>query len=294
MDSRASCKSGRFLSGAFAGIITGGLLQPFDVLRTQQQGIFHQNRVVGEPEIYRTARAIVHERGLLGLWRGTVPSLLRVGFGAGTYFATLSYLMDTHQTKVSALHASSNTHSFLSGAFARAFAGALLCPLTVVKTRMEWEARSEYRGMMHATKSIVQQDGLRGLYRGLTATLIRDAPFSGFYVMLYTYMKAKVENYAPDMNRTLVNLMSGLVSGLAATAMTHPADTIKTRTQLPIESQVHLSVVSAVQRLYREEGIRGFFRGYLPRMMKRAGSTAVTWTLFEHFAAQYDATGETR
>lgn len=288
--SQKSSKS-RFIAGSISGMITAGVLQPLDVLRTQQQGTFHSSKIRAEPQLLNTTRSIIARHGVVGLWRGTTPSLIRVGLGAGTYFMTLSYLMDATKTShSSALTSTSGCHAFLSGAFARSFAGALLCPLTVVKARMEWDIRSanRYRNVIHALKTIVAKEGVFGLYRGLVATICRDAPFSGFYVMFYTQLKdlAAQRFETEGRNSMVVNFTSGLVSGLAATILTHPIDTIKTRLQLPHESsQRSISILPAVRRLYREEGVRGFFRGYAPRMMKRAVSTAITWTLFEHIAA---------
>lgn len=296
--------SSRFLAGAVSGMISAGILQPFDVLRTQQQGTFQSVQIRAEPQLLKATRSIVAKHGVVGLWKGTTPSLVRVSLGAGTYFMTLSYLMDggssfrtsnadatATRAASTSLTSASGTHAFLSGAFARSFAGAILCPLTVVKARMEWDIGStkRYGSMTHAIRTIVQREGILGLYRGLVATMCRDAPFSGCYVLFYTKLKNRFEIH--DSNKALIHFSTGLVSGLAATALTHPIDTIKTRVQLPHESATHwrhrLSILQATRRLYHEEGVRGFFRGYAPRMMKRAISTALTWTLFEHFASKF-------
>lgn len=49
--------------------------------------------------------------------------------------------------------------------------------------------RFGYGSVYGALKSIYQTEGARGMFSGLTATLLRDAPFSGIYLMFYTQTK---------------------------------------------------------------------------------------------------------
>lgn len=46
-----------------------------------------------------------------------------------------------------------------------------------------------YGSVYGALRNIYRTEGARGLYSGLTATLLRDAPFSGIYLMFYTQTK---------------------------------------------------------------------------------------------------------
>lgn len=49
--------------------------------------------------------------------------------------------------------------------------------------------RYNYSSVVGALRSVCQKEGPRALFSGLTATLLRDAPFSGIYVMFYTQAK---------------------------------------------------------------------------------------------------------
>lgn len=49
--------------------------------------------------------------------------------------------------------------------------------------------RYNYVSVAGALKSVCQNEGPRTLYSGLTATLLRDAPFSGIYVMFFSQAK---------------------------------------------------------------------------------------------------------
>lgn len=87
-----------------------------------------------------------------------------------------------------------STHPTLACAgLSRAAAAVLLCPITVVKTRMEYATDDvsvpRYRNTAHALASIARQEGPRGLFRGVLPTVLTNAPFSGLYYMFYTQLK---------------------------------------------------------------------------------------------------------
>lgn len=46
-----------------------------------------------------------------------------------------------------------------------------------------------YVSVAGALRSVYETEGIRALFSGLTATLLRDAPFSGIYVMFYSQAK---------------------------------------------------------------------------------------------------------
>lgn len=153
-----------------------------------------------------------------------------------------------------------------AGAITRSIAAFLVCPITVVKTRMEYEAVS---GLHHpnAVKAIAiigRNEGLKGLYSGLLATIVRDAPYSGLYLLFYNRMRHRI---------------SGAIAGAGATLLTHPPDVVRTRMQL--ENKIHTGIFSVVRHVYQTHGIRGFFAGVLPRAGRRALHQAFSWTLFE-------------
>merc|ERR1719498_1268855 len=109
-----------------------------------------------------------------------MPSLYWTVTGVGLYFATLH----TWQ-KISPLNGH-RFHSMLDGALARSLASIALMPFTVIKTRME-SNHFQYRSVSHAVIDIWRSQGIRGLYRGTFATVVRDAPYSGLYLQLYRW-----------------------------------------------------------------------------------------------------------
>ncbi len=63
-----------------------------------------------------------------------------------------------------------------------------LCAYSLLHVLFQ-SGRYNYISVAGALKSVCQNEGPRALYSGLTATLLRDAPFSGIYVMFYSQAK---------------------------------------------------------------------------------------------------------
>lgn len=185
-----------FLGGATSGCISTLTLQPFDVVKTRMQMSAAFNRSVHlQPSLILqpnanaldTFRGIVRQDRISGLWRGVTPSVLRNTIGVGLHFMTLNAITAKLSSADGTL---SDLATLSSGAVARSISVILLCPLSVVKTRMETvEYASKYKDMFHAVRVIASQEGTRGLFSGLFPAIVRDAPYSAMY--LYIYLRTK-------------------------------------------------------------------------------------------------------
>merc|ERR1719288_42967 len=179
------------------------------------------------------ASAVMTADGLQGLWRGVLPSLYRTVPGVGLYFSSM------HWMRHSVFNGKPNAgQSLLIGAAARTFAGSVMIPFTVVKTRMESGA-FQYRSVFTALNSILCAEGLRGLTRGLGPTLARDVPFSSLYLAFYDLLKKEVTSNTrlASISPEAAHMASGLGAGLLASLVTQPADVVKTQMQLGKEQK---------------------------------------------------------
>lgn len=263
-----------FLAGSCSGTCSTIMFQPLDLIKTRlqqghegHQGGLSMRRVVGE--------VVTRQGGVLGLWRGLGPSLARTVPGVGLYFSSVTWLRenicDTRPTCV---------QSVLVGGLARGFAGSVLIPATVIKTRLESGLYS-YNGVVSALKHIIKTEGVRGLTAGLGPTLARDVPFSGLYLMFYEQLKQQLTF---SCSTSTAPTLAGLGAGLLASLVTHPADVIKTRMQL--SSDDRMGVLKTTKMMYRHRppgtsGVLVFYRGLVPRMMRRTLMSALAWTVYE-------------
>ena len=286
-----------FAAGLCSGLTSSILLQPADLLKTrvqQSQGA----------SLLPTLKAIISSPNpIRGLWRGTLPSALRTGFGSALYFTSLNALRQAvAQTNPMALASPinaaksssvlpklSNTANLATGAVARVAAGFIMMPVTVLKVRYESDYYA-YRSLLGAGRDIVRTEGLRGLFAGFGATAARDAPYAGLYVLFYEQLKRRfslmankstnIETQATTVSSSSsINFASGAAAAGMATAITNPFDAVKTRLQLMPAK--YGNMVHATRLMLQEDGIRSLFGGLGLRMARKAISSALAWTVYE-------------
>ena len=257
-----------FLAGSLSGTCSTLLFQPLDLVKTRVQQTGSRTSLV------RVISGVVSQDSVRGLWRGLVPSMVRTVPGVGLYFSSM------HAMKTSLCDGRPTAlQSAMIGCSARALAGSVMIPFTVIKTRFESRAYN-YSSTAHALSSILRTEGLRGLTRGLGPTLVRDVPFSGLYLMFYEQLKTLVpEEVSRTQSSAAIHFSCGLMAGMLASLVTQPADVIKTRLQLSSGSGLRLT--GAVLEIYRDRGLGGFTTGLVPRSLRRTMMAALAWTVYE-------------
>jgi solute carrier family 25, member 38 len=126
------------------------------------------------------------------LWRGTVPTIFRNVPGISIYFYTLSFIRHSLIPDPKKVGLSSEYVTLVNigaGAIARAGAGFILMPITIIKVRFE-STLYNYKSLLEASTDIFRKERLRGFFSGFGATALRDAPYAGLQVGLYEAMKS--------------------------------------------------------------------------------------------------------
>ncbi|CEN59680.1 Putative Solute carrier family 25 member 38 homolog [Aspergillus calidoustus] len=300
--SRSSKTTFHFGAGLLSGLTSSILLQPADLLKTRVQQSHNSASLVS------TVKTILASPNpIRGLWRGTLPSALRTGFGSALYFTSLNALRQgfaqrhaplalenaqgasSPPSSSSALPKLSNTANLATGAAARVAAGFVMMPVTVLKVRYESDYYA-YRSLYGAGRDIVRTEGIRGLFSGFGATAARDAPYAGLYVLIYEQLKRHLasatimQSSDPDQrlkssSSSSINFVSGAVAAGLATAITNPFDAVKTRLQLMPGK--YGNMMRAVRLMIHEDGVRSLFGGLGLRIGRKALSSALAWTVYE-------------
>ncbi|XP_048523637.1 solute carrier family 25 member 45 isoform X2 [Dendroctonus ponderosae] len=159
---------------------------------------------------------------------------------------------------------------FVSGCFGGFLQVTLMCPVELVKIALQTSTEDKspwvhnanalkFEGSIHTFKTIFALKGLRGLYKGFVPMLIRDVPTGGIYFVVYEGLLPK--------NREDVQWYHKIWAGGWAVL---PVDVVKTRMQADdlLYPNYH-NMTDCIQKLYREEGIKFFWKG-LPVITARA------------------------
>lgn len=174
---------------------------------------------------------------------------------------------------------------------------AVVCPMEVVKIRMQAQYHSlsdpldvpKYRSAPHALLTVVKDEGIGALYRGVSLTALRQGTNQAANFTAYTELKSLLQRYQPQYeNANLPSYQTtviGLISGAVGPFTNAPIDTIKTRLQkTPAEpGQTAVQRIALISKdMFRQEGPKAFYKGITPRVMRVAPGQAVTFTVYEY------------
>lgn len=163
----------------------------------------------------------------------------------------------------------------LSGFGTGALQSLILSPVELVKIRLQLQmigdnGRQHGRlGPVSMAKEIKKKEGIRGLYRGLSITVLRDAPAHGVYFWTYEYAREQLHPGCRKTGQESLGtmLIAGGLAGVASWICCYPLDVVKSRLQAqskPRAGQLppkYLGIVDCIRKSVEEEGVAVLFRG---------------------------------
>ncbi|XP_059203504.1 mitochondrial thiamine pyrophosphate carrier [Centropristis striata] len=286
------------LAGSAAGMVTRALISPLDVLKIRFQ--LQIERVSSlSPEgkyqgLFQASRCIYSEEGPSAFWKGHVPAqLLSICFGA-VQFATFEFLTEAVHKSTLYDSQTSGVH-FLCGGLSACSATVVCQPLDTLRTRFAAQGETKvYRNLRHAVSTMCRSEGVLTFYRGLCPTLVAVFPYAGLQFFFYNVFKKLLgpPPKAANSGGNLKSLICGSGAGMISKTLTYPFDLFKKRLQVGgfEAARVHFGQVRSYRGLMdcmvqiaKEEGVRGFFKGLSPSLVKAALSTGFTFFWYEFF-----------
>jgi len=151
--------------------------------------------------------------------------------------------------------------AFLAGSLSGTCSTLLFQPLDLVKTRVQQTGPST--SLVRVISTVVSQDSVRGLWRGLVPSLVRTVPGVGLYFSSMHQMKTSLCDGRPTaLQSALIGSSARALSG----SVMIPFTVIKTR----FESRAfnYSSTAHALSSILRTEGLRGLTRGLGPTLVR--------------------------
>jgi solute carrier family 25 folate transporter 32 len=293
------------IAGTTAGLVTTSLLYPLELVKTRMQVL---QKEAGYATTAASIRSVLEGEGAGGMYRGITPALFASAgsWGGYFYFYELSKKRKLNainmegdanygDTRVGAEKKLGVKDHLLSGIEAGVFLVMIFNPIFLVKTRMALQGtdtnNKRYAGMFDALKTIVREEGARGLYKGLVPALLLTS-HGAVQFASYEYMKeATTKISESSMTSPLIkgflssfqSLLLGGVSKIIASSATYPYQVIKSRLQQRGTGGVYKykGTLDCANKLWKEGGVRAFFRGIVPSTLKVAPGSALTFFVYE-------------
>jgi len=284
-----------FFAGTVAGMAALAVGQPFDTVKVRFQDPNTSGRYSGT---FSAVSTIIKEERISGLYKGVMSPMATCALLNGLVFSSYRFLMKAQISDDQT--APTLPQIFLAGAGTGMIGAIVTTPTELVKVRQQ--ALLTPVSTRQMLRRIVKQDGIRGLYRGITATGLRDIGY-GYYFFAYEatcrYFSQPVyphhntglfQNIESDLRAVPwpALLLAGGIAGVAGWIMTFPFDLVKTRIQTTCASQRKRGflqgggiTISTFVRSWKNEGPRVFWRGLSPTLIRAIPVNMVTFGAFE-------------
>ena len=306
---------------SIGGITSATLTSPLDVLKTRLQSDFYQVQIVAS----RTARGIpppsslslsrsslLHFRetfqilfsihrveGWRALFKGLGPNLTGVvparainfyAYGNGKRIISQTF---NHGNEAAWVH-------LCAAANAGIITGTITNPIWLVKTRLQLDknhaektgslSNRQYKNSWDCFKQTLRAEGIRGLYRGLSASYLGVTESTlqwVLYEQMKIYLKSREQRLATSgktatyWDNTLA--WSGKVAGAGvakffAAIITYPHEVVRTRLrQAPMKDgrMKYNGIVHCFRTIWKEEGVASLYGGLIPHMLRVVPSAAI-------------------
>ncbi|KAA1475991.1 mitochondrial tricarboxylate transporter [Dentipellis sp. KUC8613] len=266
------------IAGTTAGAVEAFVTYPTEFVKTRSQ--FGGKREGPITIIRETLRT----QGVKGLYSGCTALVVGNSAKAGVRFVSYDHFKHMLADKDGKV---SPPRSLLAGLGAGMMEAIFaVTPSETIKTKLIDDAKRphpQYRGLIHGTASIVREEGLRGIYRGLFPVMMRQGANSAVRFTTYSTVKQFVQSRTRPGQQLPAGVTFGIgaIAGLVTVYTTMPLDVVKTRMQSLEASAQYRNSFHCAYRIFTEEGVRRFWTGTTPRLARLIMSGGIVFTIYE-------------
>ncbi|KAL3856326.1 hypothetical protein ACJMK2_011095 [Sinanodonta woodiana] len=276
------------LKGIIAGGITGGLeiciTFPTEYVKTQLQ----LDERAGIAKRYKgpidCVQVTVRDYGVRGLYRGlsvlvygSIPKSA-VRFGSFEEFKKRS--VDANGN----LPANKRLLCGLGAGISEAIFA--VTPMETLKVKFindQTSPNPKFKGFFHGVREIVRQQGLKGIYQGLTPTILKQGSNQAIRFFVMETLKNWYRGGDPSKNVPVFVVGAfGAIAGAASVFGNTPIDVVKTRLQ-GLDAHKYKHTLDCAIKIFKNEGPRAFYKGTVPRLSRVCLDVAITFMIYDSF-----------
>jgi len=203
----------------------------------------------------------------------------------GSRFGANTFLKENVFTE----HKTSRLHNFLAGVGAGITEAIfVVTPQETLKTKLihdRFQPTPQYKGLFDGISKIYAAQGFHGVYRGVIPTILRQGSNQGVRFLVYDEMKKHIATYFNKKESdVIVTFLAGGLAGAASVYANTPVDVVKTQMQ-GLDAKKYKNGWDCFVQTFKNEGIRGLYKGAVPRLSRVVLDVALTFTLYEKISA---------
>jgi solute carrier family 25 phosphate transporter 3 len=276
------------IGGAAACGLTHAFVTPLDLVKCRLQvdptiyrGIFNGWQVIGKAE------------GLRGLYTGWLPTLIGYSMQGACKYGFYEIFKKKYSDIVGEENAFKyrTTMYLAASASAEVIADIALCPMEALKVRMQTTIGKPFAsGAVAGFNKIIANEGMGGLYKGLTPLWLRQIPytmmkFASFertVEAIYKHALSRPREEYTKSQQLGVTFTSGYIAGVFCAIVSHPADTLVSKLNNVAKAEGE-STAALSMRIMKDLGLKGVWRGLTARIFMIGTLTALQWFIYDSF-----------
>jgi len=222
------------------------------------------------PSVAFTSRSILTNEGVSALWKGAIPTSMGMVAENAMAFGVNEALKRTFpdDAKEDPTVRPDLVKPFLMGAITGCFSATVLLPSEVVKAKTQVVVGKVGASSSDIYKKMIKTQGIRSLFVGFDAQIMRDAPFYAFFFGTYELNCYLFRTYVPSMPEELNYFLSGGFAGMLGWAAAMPFDVPKTNVQASWDTKVVGSYFPELIRIVKERGPLALYTGLIPTIAR--------------------------
>ncbi|KAG5261936.1 hypothetical protein AALO_G00290240 [Alosa alosa] len=263
-----------FIFGGLASVTAECGTFPIDVTKTRLQV---QGQVCDSKYKEIRYRGMLHamgrickEEGLRAMYSGISPAMLRqASYGTikiGTYQSFKRLLVDSPDDETLLTNV-------VCGVFSGVISSSIANPTDVLKIRMQAQGNLIQGSMIGNFINIYQQEGTRGLWRGVSLTAQRAAIVVGVELPVYDLTKKHLILSGHMGDTVYTHFLSSFACGLAGALASNPIDVVRTRMMnqrvvLDGTCGGYKGTLDCLLQTWRSEGFLALYKGFFPNWLR--------------------------
>lgn len=254
-----------FLAGGLGGMCLVFVGHPFDLVKVRLQT--SKGEFSGAMDVVKKAIAT---DGIRGLYRGMVPPLLGVTpiFAVSFWGYDMGCRIVRNFAGLDSSAPLSLSQAAIAGFISAIPTTAIMTPVERLKVMIQMP-NSPYKSLGQAFRGAWTEGGVRSLFRGGVATLVRDGPGSMAYFAAYEWFKRMLTpaGSSPSSLSPGAVMFAGGMAGIANWAVAIPPDVIKSRIQ-SAPAGTYSGFLDCARKTVAAEGPGALFKGLGPVMLR--------------------------